>query len=73
MPRYLITTKQRTQMNGIRIEPGMSVEVITTSYVNPLLMNGGQPVIDAFYRIYGIDIKRAGICSPVYLDIRQIG
>ena len=73
MPRFLITTKSRTQFNGIRIEPGMSVEVVTTNYVNPLLVNGGQPVIDAFYRIYGIDIKKAGVCSPVYLDVRQIG
>lgn len=73
MPRFLITTKSRTQFNGIRIEPGMSVEVVTTSFANPLLVNGGQPVIDAFRRIYGIDIKKAGICSPVYLDVEQIG
>jgi len=73
MPRFKITTKQRTQFNGIRIEPGMSVEVITSSYTNPLTMNGGQPVVDAFMRIYGVDIRRAGICSPVYLDVRQIG
>ena len=73
MPRFLITTKSRTQLNGIRIEPGMSVEVITSNYTNPLTMNGGQPVVDAFMRIYGIDIRRAGICSPVYLDVRQIG
>ena len=72
MPRFRITTKQRTQFNGIRIEPGMSVEVITSNYTNPLLMNGGQPVVDAFYRIYGIDIRRAGICSPVYLDVKQV-
>ena len=51
MPRYLITTKQRTQFNGIRIEPGMSVEVITSSFANPLTTNGGQPVVDAFMRI----------------------
>ena len=73
MPRFLITTKSRTQFNGIRIEPGMSVEVITSSYTNPLLMNGGQPVVDAFFRIYGIDIRKAGVCSPVFLDVRQIG
>ena len=73
MPRFLITTKTRTQFNGIRIEPGMSVEVVTTSFVNPLLMNGGQSVIDAFRRIYGIDIKRAGVLSPAYLNVEQIG
>ena len=73
MPRFLITTKSRTQFNGIRIEPGMSVEVVTRDYVNPLLVNGGQAVVDTFYRIYGIDIKKAGVCSPVYLDVKQIG
>ena len=73
MPRFRITTKQKSQFNGIRIEPGMSVEVITREMTNPLTMNGGQPVVDAFMRIYGVDIKKAGICSPVYLDVKQIG
>ena len=72
MPRFKITTKQRTQLNGIRIEPGMSVEVVTRDFVNPLLVNGGQAVVDAFMRIYGIDIKKAGVCSPLYLEIKQV-
>ena len=46
--------------NGVRIEPGMTVEVVTQSMNNPLLTNGGQAVADAFMRIYGIDIKKAG-------------
>lgn len=29
MPGFLITTQSRTQFNGIRIEHGMSVEVVT--------------------------------------------
>ncbi len=61
-----------TQFNGIRIEPGMSVEVITNTIANPLLFNGGQPVVDAFMRIYGIDIRKAGIMSMAYLDVKQI-
>lgn len=73
MPRFRITTKRMTQFNGIRIEPGMSVEVITNSFSNPLLTNGGQPVADAFMRIYGIDIRRAGIMSQSFLDVQQIG
>jgi len=72
MPRFKITTKQRAQFNGIRIEPGMSVEVVTDRNYNPLLVNGGQAVIDAFMRIYGIDIKKAGVCSTVYLDVKQV-
>ena len=60
MARFKITTKHDRNCNGIRIEPGMSVEVITQSMSNPVSTNGGQLVIDAFYRIYGIDIKKAG-------------
>lgn len=72
MARFRITTKRMSQMNGIRIEPGMSVEVVTQSQSNPLLVNGGQSVVDAFYRIYGIDIKRAGVLSSVYLDVQKM-
>ena len=49
--------------NGIIIEPGMSVEVVTQSFSNPVSNNGGQAVVDAFMRIYGIDIKKAGALS----------
>lgn len=72
MARFRITTKSRMNNNGIRIEPGMSVEVVTQSMSNPVITNGGQPVIDAFYRIYGIDIKKAGALSMVYLDVKQM-
>ena len=73
MARFVITTKQRTHWNGIRIEPGMSVEVITPYTYNPVTTNGGQAVVDAFMRIYGIDIRRAGILSTAFLDVRLIG
>lgn len=72
MPRYLITTKQMKNANGIRIEPGMSVEVVTQSMTNPVLTNGGQLVVDAFMRIYGIDIRRAGILNMTYLTVERI-
>lgn len=73
MPRFKITTKQRKISNGILIEPGLSVEVITQSYSNPITNNGGQAVADAFMRIYGLDIKKAGALSTVWLDVKQIG
>ena len=72
MARFIITTKSRTQTNGIRIEPGMQVEVVTQSMSNPVITNGGQTVIDAFMRSYGIDIKKAGVLSMVYLDVKQM-
>ena len=72
MPRFRITTKTRKMSNGIIIEPGMSVEVVTQTFSNPVSTNGGQVVVDAFMRIYGIDIKKAGALSTVYLDVKQI-
>ena len=59
--------------NGIRVETGMSVKVATNSMSNPVTTNGAQAVADAFYRIYGIDAKKAGILSTVYLDVQRIG
>lgn len=59
--------------NGIRIEPGMSVDVVSNSFSNPVTTNGGQTVVDAFMRIYGIDIKRAGALNTVCLNVERIG
>lgn len=73
MPLFRITTKTMKNCNGIRIEPGMSVDVVTNSFSNPIATNGGQAVVDAFMRIYGIDIKRAGALSTVYLNVERIG
>ena len=58
--------------NGIRIEPGMSVEVVTQSMSNPVLTNGGQPVVDAFMRIYCIDIRKVGALNMSYLNVERI-
>ena len=71
MARFKITTKHIKNCNGIRIEPGMRVEVVTQSMSNPVTTNGGQTVIDAFYRIYGIDIKKAGCLSTTELDVQK--
>ena len=71
MAMFQITTKNRKQVNGIRIEPGMTVHVVTQSMSNPVTTNGGQPVIDAFLRLYGIDIKKAGCLNMVDLEVKQ--
>ena len=72
MARFRITTKMMKNSNGVRIEPSMTVEVVTQSMNNPLLTNGGQAVADAFMRIYGIDIKKAGALNMSYLQIERI-
>lgn len=73
MPLFRITVKQSKNSNGVRIEKGMSVEVVTQSMSNPVSTNGGQIVADAFMRLYGIDIKKAGALSMVYLDVVKVG
>jgi len=72
MPRFIITTKHVKNSNGIRIEPGMRVEVVTQTMSNPVITNGGRNVVDAFMRIYGIDIKKAGCLNMVELDVQKI-
>ena len=73
MPLFKITVKQSKNSNGVRIEKRMSVEVVTQSMSNPVSTNGGQVVADAFMRLYGVDIKKAGALSMVYLDVVKIG
>lgn len=70
---YRVTVKTSKNANGIRIERGMSVDVVTNTISNPVLNNGGQVVADAFMRIYGVDIKKAGALSMAYLDVQKIG
>ena len=68
MALFKVTTRARKLTNGILIEPGMSVEVATVSAVNPITANGGKAVADAFMRVYGIDLKKAGALNSAYLD-----
>lgn len=70
---YRVTVKNSKNTNGIRIDRGMSVDVVTNSITNPVITNGGQAVADAFMRIYGIDIRRAGALNMAYLDVQRIG
>ena len=69
---YRITVKNSKLTSGIRVEKGMSVDVPSNSLSNPVTTNGGQAVVDAFMRIYGIDIKKAGALSMAWLDVERI-
>lgn len=72
MARFKITTLRVKNCNGIRIEPGMSVEVVTQSMANPVTTNGGQIVQDAFLRLYAIDIKKAGALNMADLKVERL-
>lgn len=72
MARFVVTTKRSKVCNGIRIEPGMSVEIVSNMTSNPVITNGGKDVIAAFYRIYGIDIKKAMCLNLNDLEVQRI-
>ena len=59
--------------NGVRLEPGMSVDVVSQSFSNPVTTNGGQLVADAFMRIYGVDLRRANALTTARLNVERIG
>ena len=72
MALYKITLKNSGHSNGIPFEKGMTVQVVTPVTTNPVLSNGGGIVQDAFMRIYGLDIKKAGLMSTGYLDVKLV-
>lgn len=55
------------------LEPGMSVQVSQFQPVDPLSLNGGKLVQDAFMRVYGFDLKKAGLLNHGYLRSEKIG
>lgn len=73
MAVFRVTVKTAKNSNGVRIEKGMTVDVVTNSMMIPVITDGGKSVIEAFNRIYGIDIKKAGVLSMAYLDVQKIG
>ena len=49
MPLFRVTVKRMKNTNGVRLEPGMHVEIPSNSFANPVTTNGGQVVADAFF------------------------
>lgn len=72
MPLFKVTVIKRVNSNQVRLEPGMSVDVVTNSFSDPVHTNGGQCVVDAFKRIYGVDIRKAGALNGIYLKVKRI-
>ena len=70
MALFLITAKQNHFSNGIHLEKGMTVEV--SSIHSTTITANSKEIADAFMRKYGIDIKKNGGLSSVYLDIKKV-
>jgi hypothetical protein len=58
--------------NGVRLEKGMSVEVVSQSYSLLSTQQGKDLVNNAFKAKYGVDIKKACADTSLYLDVVKI-
>lgn len=77
MALFLVSVKQRANINGVMLEPGMSVQVVLSGLnsfnSDPLHFNEGREVINAFMRIYGIDVTAAVRNYGYYFRVERIG
>lgn len=73
MPLYKVTVTRTVMSNGIRLEKGMNVEVVTPIVTNPVSVNNGESVKSAFGRIYGIDLTPIWTIARSALDVKKIG
>lgn len=71
MTLYRVRTKRRKCCNGVAIESGMEVQVVTP--VNGLYsMNNWQYVEDASFRVYDISMRKANALNLGDLDITKL-
>ena len=72
MPLFVVTAKRRLVINAPTfIDPGRFVEIPSSNFNNPLRF-GGQEVIKAFERKYGIDIRGVAM-SDLFFDVKRLG
>lgn len=69
MPIWKFTSKMKRNCNGVFIEKGMAVEVVTPTTSNPLNNpQGRDQIAAAFMTKYGVDMKKAQNLTSGYLD-----
>ena len=73
MALYRITVKKQMYTSQGVLEPGMSVQVSSFTIADPLLIDYGNLVNNAFLRIYGIDLKQANALNSLVLESKRIG
>ena len=73
MALYRVTVTRTIARNGIRLEPGMSVDISTQTITNLVSVNGGRDVIAAFQRIYGIDVSKSFGILRTALRVEKVG
>lgn len=72
MAQFKVTVKTTSVTNGVRLEKGMSVNVVWSGGSPLTTQQGQQAIADAFTRGYGVDIKKANKISSAYLEVVQV-
>ncbi len=76
MALWRISVKRSESVNGVRLEKGMFVEMVTpVSMSNPLNSNPGEnkpKINNLFVGKYGVDLLKAGLISPSHLQSEKI-
>ena len=71
MALFKISVKQSMLRNGVRLVKGMSVDVVMDHAAHyPLTHNQGERVVDAFKRIYDVDIRKANAVNLNMINIK---
>ena len=65
--------KQSGTINGVRIEKGMSVEMVTNSSTPPLGQSKNYEAIGQLFKAkYGVDLMKARLVSPGRMSCTKI-
>ena len=76
MALWRISVKRSESVNGIRLEKGMFVDMVTpVSMSNPLNSNPGEnkpKINNLFVSKYGVDLLKAGLISTSHLQSEKI-
>lgn len=73
MALYKVTVKKQMYTSQGVLEPGMSVQVSSFTIADPIMIDYGNLVNNAFLRIYGIDLKKANALNGLVLKSERIG
>lgn len=71
MSLYKVKTKYRKCCNGVTVEPGMEVQVVTPLN-NTVQVNDWKYVEEAFLRVYGISLRKANCLNASQLEITKL-
>ena len=76
MALFRVSVKYSQTVNGVRLEKGMSVEVVygNSSATDPIgSINGQEAIARAFMMKYGIDMRKANALNRSKIESVKIG